>query len=403
MSKKENIKKITNYLVENYKDYILFISLIENEENNSIFEDDCIDFLIITNEINYKLNQEIIQAINKNINFYNVGIFFTSRTETTNCNCLNYLAMQELYLVQKDFTKSLYQNPNFTYFIEENILKNVLLTICLADISKIINKVFNFDNILDKKSEQNELIKIVYYALKKYFISKNIIPTDIKQCFKILEEIASIKLDLDIEKILNKELTSIDDLEKLKKYCFNVAEYLLNQLNERNYIQSASQDIRVKTNDVTYKVRAGGLIEYQDKFLFVKMGLGSYWCVPGGHLEWFENSEDAVIREVEEETKMPVEVKNLFLLHENFYFNVKNQKFHEMCFYYLLKPRNEQNIIENQIREEFDKEKKDVLEFKWFTKEEIKNLDIKPTIIKEMILNNKIYTMNHEIKRNIND
>ena len=74
-----------------------------------------------------------------------------------------------------------------------------------------------------------------------------------------------------------------------------------------------------------------------------------------------------------------------------------------MCFYYLLKPKDEQKIIKDQIKEEFDKDKKDVLEFRWFTKDEIEKLEIKPTIIKEIIMNNKTNQMNHEIKKNLND
>ncbi len=401
MNKEVLVSKITDYLINAHKDYILFISPIGNTTNNAGCDD--VNLLLITSNLSYDRNENIMKYIRENFDNSKINIIFTSKKETMNSNCLNNKAMQALYLCQKGIIKSLYHNPNFSYQIDENIIKGASPIVCLEEISYIVSTVADFDNLPNKINKQSELLNAVYSALTKYFITMDLFPHNISECLESLRNQSQIHLDLDIEKILHNDISNKNDFEKLKKFSFAVAEFLLERLNERNYTQSTTQDIRVKINDVTYKVRAGGLIEYKNKFLLVKMGLGSYWCVPGGHLEWFENSENAVIREVEEETCMPVEVKNLFLLHENFYFNVKKQKFHEMCFYYLLKPKDEQNVIVDQTREEFDKGKKDVLEFKWFTREEIKNLDIKPTIIKEMIVENKINQMNHEIKKNVND
>lgn len=404
MNKNETVEKITEYLVNNHKDYILFVTLVGSAAHNAMYEGiSDIDFLFITEGLSYERNEEIMRFIRKNFTDFKIDVTFTSKKETMNCNCLNNKAMQGLYLVQKGVTKSLYHNPDFTYFIDENIIKNTSPIICLVEVSEIIRNVADFDNWPDKENGQRKILKTVYYALKKYFVTLDLFPKNVNDCLEILNNMSSITLDLDAAKVLHKQITESEDFEKLKRFSFKVAEFLLEKLNERSYSQSTSEDIRIKVNDVTYKVRAGGLVQYKDKFLMVKMGLGSYWCVPGGHLEWFENSEHAVIREVEEETNMSVMVKHLFLLHENFYYNVKNQKFHEMCFYYLLQPKNEKEVIKDQIREEFDKGKKDVLEFKWFTKEEIANLDIKPVIIKDMIVSGRVNHMNHEIKRNIND
>lgn len=404
MNKNETIEKITEYLVNEQKDYILFITLVGSAAHNAMYEGiSDIDFLFITDGMSYNRNEEIMRFIRKNFTDFKIDVTFTSKKETMNCNCLNNKAMQGLYLVQKGAIKSLYQNPNFTYFIDEDIIKNTSPTVCLAEVSEIIRNVADFDNWPDKENGQRKVLKTVYYALKKYFITLNLFPKNVNDCLDILAKIVPISLELDAAKVLHKKITEQKDFEKLKKFGFKVAKFLLERLNERSYAQATSQDIRIKADDVTYKVRAGGLVQYEDKYLIVKMGVGSYWCVPGGHLEWFENSEHAVIREVEEETAMPVKVKHLFLLHENFYYNVKNQKFHEICFYYLLEPKNKKEIIKDQIKEEFDKGKKDVLEFKWFTKEEIANLEIKPTIIKDMITSGKVNHMNHEIKRNIND
>lgn len=43
-----------------------------------------------------------------------------------------------------------------------------------------------------------------------------------------------------------------------------------------------------------------------------------YWCIPGGHIEKFENTIDAVIREVKEETNMDFKPKFLCYIDEIF-------------------------------------------------------------------------------------
>ena len=59
--------------------------------------------------------------------------------------------------------------------------------------------------------------------------------------------------------------------------------------------------------------------------------------------------------------------------------------FHEIGFYYLMKANIEPKDFSI---EENDKGKLRKHEFKWITKEELKNLDVRPTALKEVILNN---------------
>ena len=157
------------------------------------------------------------------------------------------------------------------------------------------------------------------------------------------------------------------------------------------------QDISFHANNHIYKSRACGLIENDGKYLFVNMG-SDYWCIPGGHIEVGEDSKNAAMREVEEETGMSVDVKNLFLVNENFFFNERlKTNLHEVSFYYLVSPKKGNKLIEDKTVVENDNGKILNLKFKWYTKEELENLFVKPAIVKDLILSDKIHKMNHII------
>ena len=64
------------------------------------------------------------------------------------------------------------------------------------------------------------------------------------------------------------------------------------------------------------KVRAtvGALIEKEGKIILVKRGhepFKDYWCFPGGHIDFGETAEQAIIREVKEETGLTITPKFL--------------------------------------------------------------------------------------------
>ena len=51
--------------------------------------------------------------------------------------------------------------------------------------------------------------------------------------------------------------------------------------------------------------------------------------------------------------------------------------------------------------EEDDNGEKKILHFKWVSREELKNLDLKPTRIKELLVDNKIKQFTHLIDRSM--
>ena len=112
-------------------------------------------------------------------------------------------------------------------------------------------------------------------------------------------------------------------------------------------------------NDIgTFNYRVGAIIINAGKILMVKPHNNDYYSI-GGRVKLFETMDEAVTREVLEETGIKVGIDRLFLIHENFFKLNGKDKYHELCIYYLMKPiDNIENInkflIEKDIKESLE-------------------------------------------------
>lgn len=160
-------------------------------------------------------------------------------------------------------------------------------------------------------------------------------------------------------------------------------------------------DIKIKDTENKQKFysRTCGIIKQEDKFLIMRVNKTVHYHIPGGHIEIGEDSKTAVIREIKEEVGCDVRVKNLISINENF-FERKETKFHGVEFYYLLEPTKPLEMKDYSTTE-IDKGKTLELDFKWVTKEELKQIDLRPDNLKELILNDGIYEFTHNIKNDM--
>ena len=144
-------------------------------------------------------------------------------------------------------------------------------------------------------------------------------------------------------------------------------------------------DLKIKTEKEEFHGRSCGIIKQKKKFLIMRVNKTSYYHIPGGHIEIGENSKQAIIREIKEEIGCDVQRTKLFAIQENFWIR-DNKKCHGIEFYYIIEPK-QQLQIKNYEKVEIDKGKEMLLEFKWVTSKELKDIDLRPANIRDMLIN----------------
>jgi len=93
-----------------------------------------------------------------------------------------------------------------------------------------------------------------------------------------------------------------------------------------------------------YSIGVGGVIIHDNKVLLVKRVRGEdtgEWAIPGGFVEHKEKIEDAIVREVKEETKVKVKVDGLIAVRNRLY---KDEN--SVYFIFLLKTKTKKLIVE---------------------------------------------------------
>ena len=99
-----------------------------------------------------------------------------------------------------------------------------------------------------------------------------------------------------------------------------------------------------------FRYRAAAIIIENDCVLFAKNEVDDYYYAVGGGVHVGEKAEDAVRREVFEETGIQYKIERLAFIHENFFNgsgSLDGYKCHEIAFYFLMKSRGTQELNSN--------------------------------------------------------
>jgi len=122
-------------------------------------------------------------------------------------------------------------------------------------------------------------------------------------------------------------------------------------------------DITLPIEDGFVNVRVGAIIEKDGRLLMVRNADLSYCYSVGGRIQFGESAEEAIRREVREETGWDLEIEQLGFVHEDFFWgdppSKRGRLIYEIGFYYYMKtpadfePRGE-SLTEDGTREQLE-------------------------------------------------
>ncbi len=147
-------------------------------------------------------------------------------------------------------------------------------------------------------------------------------------------------------------------------------------------------NITIKEDGIRFGVRAGAILYNEDKSkILLERQTKDRYMFPGGRIEVCEDSESAIVRELEEELGINVDLKLKYIA--ELFLKIPNGKYHEIGFYYLAV------IKENMITNGFHTLDGDGT-FEWIDVSKLNNYEILEKPIKDKIVNGK--TMNYDFE-----
>ncbi len=159
-----------------------------------------------------------------------------------------------------------------------------------------------------------------------------------------------------------------------------------------NTLQQINNDVCFETLDKKrFRLRAAAIIIEDNHILFATNDSENYYYSIGGAIEIGETAEQAVLREVYEETGIKYEIERLAFVQENFFKRndgmLKGLECHEITFYFLMKSRGTKTLnshsktANNTIDERME----------WIPIDKLKNVIAYPEFFREKLKDLKPY------------
>lgn len=130
-----------------------------------------------------------------------------------------------------------------------------------------------------------------------------------------------------------------------------------------------------------FRYRAAAIIVEEGCVLFAGNAAEDYLYSVGGAVHLGESAEEAVVREVREETGVDYAIDRLAVIHENFFTGNAGLDCHEVTFYYAMKPRGNQALNGKSTTQGGIPET-----MHWIPIEELDNYTAYPTFMKAYLL-----------------
>lgn len=120
-------------------------------------------------------------------------------------------------------------------------------------------------------------------------------------------------------------------------------------------------DLCVKMEEGILNIRVGAIIMKDNRFLMVENDRFDHLYSVGGRIKFGETAEEAVVREVFEETGRKMEIDRLGFIHENFFpgDSLKKQGniAHEISFFFYMNVPTDFEPVCDSFTEDGDKER----------------------------------------------
>lgn len=145
--------------------------------------------------------------------------------------------------------------------------------------------------------------------------------------------------------------------------------------------------ISFKEGKDKFNFRVGAIIKRGDKVLIHRLKKFNFWLLPGGRVEMLEDTENAVLRELEEELGFKIGVdlkeKKLKCIIESF-FEFNGENYHEISFNYEIHLISDKYDVEGEFK---GLEGEDYI-YKWVSLAEFETVNFKPEYLKSEIIKN---------------
>lgn len=143
-------------------------------------------------------------------------------------------------------------------------------------------------------------------------------------------------------------------------------------------------DISFKTSEGRFNYRVCAIIIHDGKLLVMRDdGIGHYY-LPGGRVHMHETTDEAVLREMREELEIEAEIIRPLWLNQSFFvLDGTQEKFHELCLYYLIDVSETELLSKGEcfVRQEGGHTHR----FEWMPFEKLRDAYLYPLFIKEQI------------------
>ena len=121
-----------------------------------------------------------------------------------------------------------------------------------------------------------------------------------------------------------------------------------------------NKDMTVPCEDGLINIRVGAIIMKNGKLLMVGNDIRSdYLYSVGGRIKFGETSEEAIVREVYEETGVKLEIDRLGFIHENYFYgdadsNLRKLIYEISYFYYMKVPEDFEPVCMSMTEDEHE-------------------------------------------------